>query len=405
MRILLVNKFHYIKGGSETYYFSLKELLEKHGHEVIEFSMKDNQNIPSKYSEYFVESIDYNKKQSLYNKIKLAGKLIFSFEAQNKLENLIKDYNPDIAHLNIFQHQLSPSILSTLKKYNIPIVYTAHDLKMICPNYKMLVFGEICEQCRKQKYYNCLKNKCVKNSYMKTIVNVIEAYTHKILNSYALIDKIITPSDFYRKKFIEFGVKQERIKYIPNFIDADKYVPNYEFDDYCLYFGRLSEEKGIITLVKSMKNVDFKLKIVGTGPMDAYIKKLIKSEGINDKIEILGFKQGEELIKLVSKAMCVVVPSEWYENAPYTILEAMALGKLVIGSRIGGITELLEDGLIGLNFIPGSIEDLSNKINYIIENKHLVKRYGENARKKIKIKFNEKLHYEQIMDVYKQLLS
>jgi len=142
MKILMVNKFFYIKGGSETYYFSLKKLLEKNGHEIIDFSMKDKKNFKSKYCNFFVDGIDYNKEQSLFSKIKVGLKIIYSFEAKRKLEKLIKETKPDIAHLHIFQHQLSSSILDVLKRYNIPIVYTAHDLKMICPNYKMFTYNK-----------------------------------------------------------------------------------------------------------------------------------------------------------------------------------------------------------------------------------------------------------------------
>ena len=196
MKILMVNKFYYIKGGSETYYFSLKNLLEKNGHEVIDFSMEDEKNFESKYSKFFVNNVDYNKEQSIFSKMKEAKKIIYSTEAKKKLELLIKETKPDIAHLHIFQHQLSLSILDVLKKYNIPIVYTAHDLKMICPNYKMLTHGEICERCKDGKYYNCLKYKCLKDSMAKSGVAMMEAYINKCRKAYDKIDYIISPSKF-----------------------------------------------------------------------------------------------------------------------------------------------------------------------------------------------------------------
>ena len=267
MKVLMVNKFFYIKGGSETYYFSLKKLLEKNGHEVIDFSMKDERNFDSPYSRYFVNNIDYNKKQNFFTKVKLGLKIIYSTEAKKNLEKLIKDTKPDIAHLHIFQHQLTSSVIDVLKKYNIPIVYTAHDLKMICPNYRMLDREyRICERCKNDRYYNCLKNKCIKRSYLKSFIGMSEAYFNKYLKKYEKIDYIITPSEFYRKKFIEFGIEPKKIEHISNFLDNTeiKYDKNID-SNYYLYFGRLSEEKGIMTLVKVAQNTGITLKIVGTG--------------------------------------------------------------------------------------------------------------------------------------------
>ena len=194
MKILMVNKFFYIKGGSETYYFALKRMLEAKGHTVIDFSMKDEKNFDSPYVEYFVEAVDYNGGMSKKQQLKAAKNIIYSTEAKRKLEKLIQETKPDIAHLHIFQHQLSPSILDVLKKYNIPTVYTAHDLKMLCLNYVMMTHGQLCEKCKDGHYINCLKQKCVKNSTLKSSINVIEGYLHKWRKSYDAIDVILTPS-------------------------------------------------------------------------------------------------------------------------------------------------------------------------------------------------------------------
>jgi len=404
MRVLLVNKFHYLKGGSETYYFSLNKLLTQHGHEVISFSMKDERNVPSQYSEYFVENIDYSKKTTLINKVSLAAKFIYSFEAAEKLSRLIADTKPDIAHLHIFQHQLSPSILWTLKKHNIPIVYTAHDFKMICPNYKMLAQGEICEACKGCRYLNCLKKRCISGSLFNSLLNVKEAYVHKILKSYDLIDRIITPSNFYREKFIEFGVNSERIEYVPNFLFEDEYTPDYSFKDYFVYFGRLSEEKGLYTLLQAMKKVDGKLKIVGTGPLEDDLKAYAKFEGLESKVEFPGFKSGDELKKIIIDSKFIVVPSKWYENAPYSILEAMASGKAVIGSNIGGIPELIRHKVTGLIFQTENSDDLALRINQLLADPELIADYGRNARKTFERLYGSEEHYMRISEIYNELI-
>ena len=406
MRILLVNKFHYLKGGSETYYFSLKELLEENGHDVIEFSMKDSRNLPSTYSEYFVDNIEYNKKNSSYKKVKLAVKLVYSFEARRKVEKLIINHKPDIAHLHIFQHQLSPSILGILKKYNIPIVYTAHDFKMICPNYKMMLpSGEICEECKGGSYYNCLKNKCVKNSFMNSFVDTIEAYTHKMFKSYDMIDKIITPSNFYKEKFIEFGIDSKRIAYIPNFLDGSKYISHDSCGEYFIYFGRLSEEKGIETLVRAMKMVNGKLKVVGIGPLEAELKEYTRNQSLDEKVEYLGYKTGDELKRIIGDSRFIVVPSKWYENAPYSVLEAMALGKPVIGSNVGGIPELVRDNETGLIFQADDYKELADKINLLLSNRKLIELYGRNAKIIFNNMYNKVTHYENVINIYEELIG
>lgn len=406
MKVLLVNKFHYLKGGSETYYFSLKALLEDHGHEVIEFCMKDPQNLSSRFSDYFVENIDYNTNHGFLEKLRLAGKLIYSFEAKEKIEALIKEYKPDIAHLHLFHHQISPSILGVLKKYNIPVVYTAHDFKMICPNYKMMLpSGRLCEECKGERYYKCFKNKCVKNSLSGSLVDAVEAYTHKFMKSYDMINLIITPSMFYRKKFMEFGVQEHRLFYLPNFLDGNEFCPGTEFEDYFIYFGRLSDEKGIETLIKAMKYVEGRLVVAGTGPLESKLKVYMQQEHLQEKVEFVGYKTGKELKEIISKSRFVVVPSNCNENCSYSILEAMASGKGVIGSNMGGIPELIKNNETGLIFNVGDELDLAEKIKFMLANADLVKSFGENARCFFQEKFHKESHYKSIIKKYEELIG
>ena len=363
MKILMVNKFFYIKGGSETYYFALKRLLESKGHEVIDFSMKDEKNFESPYADYFVEAVDYNGPSGAKAKIRAARNIIYSREARDKFEKLVKDTKPDVVHLHIFQHQLSPSILDVCKKYNLPVVYTAHDLKMLCLNYVMMTHGRICEKCKGGHYLNCARQKCVKDSFFKSMINVCEGYLHKWRKSYDAIDYIVTPSDFYRKKFIEFGVDKDRVIHLANFLDRECPTVNKTEDSeqYFLYFGRLSREKGINTLVKAYEKYleaggKSELKIVGKGPCMDDISALVTEKKL-DSVKLLGFKSGQELIDVVGNAKAVVLPSEWYENGPYSAIEAIQCGRPIIGSQIGGIPELIDGN--GFSFAYGDVDALA----------------------------------------------
>ncbi len=405
MKILMVNKFFYIKGGSETYYFALKRMLEAEGHEVIDFSMKDGKNYDSPYAEYFVEGVDYNGKMSLGKQVKSAANIIYSVEARKKLEELIKATRPDICHLHIFQHQLSPSILPVLKKYNIPVVYTAHDLKMLCLNYVMMTRGEVCERCKGGNYMNCLKYKCTKDSTLKSAINVAEGYLHKWLGSYDIIDKIVTPSGFYRRKFIEFGVDADRVIHIPNFLDRTKPLvkPAEDKEDYFLYFGRLSREKGIMTLIKSVEDTHLPLKIVGTGPCKEEIEQYIADKNL-EHIQVLGFRSGQELIDLVGNARAVILPSEWYENGPYSAIESLQLGRPIIGSELGGIPELVDGN--GVIFNHGNVEELKQiLLTFPEKDSEAYKAMCARSEEIYQSTYTAKCHWAQLKPVYEEVIA
>ncbi|WP_110927017.1 glycosyltransferase [Bacillus massiliglaciei] len=408
LNILTVNKFYYVKGGSETYLFALQKELEKRNFNILPFSMKDSKNEEAITSEYFIENIDYNK-MNFKQKVESSAKIIYSVEAKKKLDKLLQDFKVDIAHLHLFQHQLSPSILSPLKKRGIPIVYTVHDLKILCPNYKMMTHGSICEKCKGGKFYNTLLNKCTKGSLLGSTINMLEAYVHSFLKTYEnQIDFYITPSAFYRDKMIEWGFPKEKISHIPNFVNPDDFTPSYEVKDYFLYFGRLSEEKGIYTILKALENTNsvIKLKIVGTGPLEAEIKEYVSNNNLDERIEVLGFKAGDELYSLIKEAKSVLMPSEWYENGPLALIESFALGKIVIGSNIGGIPEHIDDKKNGFLFEPKNYKQLASILDKVnnMDDKELVS-MGINAREKVEEIYSNDYHMSKLLDVYQSLIK
>lgn len=404
MKILMVNKFFYIKGGSETYYFALRRLLEEKGHEVIDFSMQDEKNFDSPYADYFVSAVDYNKTMGIRQQVKAATNIIYSVEAKKKLEALIQKTKPDIAHLHIFQHQLSPSILDVLKKYHIPVVYTAHDLKMLCLNYVMMTHGELCEKCKGGHYINCLKQRCVKDSALKSGINVVEGYLHKWKKSYDVIDKIITPSHFYADKFLEFGVEKERVIHLPNFLgrECPAVNPQDTAGQYFLYFGRLSREKGILTLIKALEGTAQELFVVGSGPCKEEIEAYISEHNLQN-VKLLGFQSGQNLIDVVGNARAVVLPSEWYENGPYSAIEALQLGRPVIGSKIGGIPELIDGN--GCTFSHGNVEELKKCL--LEFPKPETEKYEQYCRRSKEIfaqNYTAEEHYKQLLPIYEALV-
>ena len=368
MKILLANKYHYVKGGSETYYFGLANLLTKLGHEVIFFAMADKNNHPCKDEQFFVSNVDFNGKTSKMQKVKAGFRVLYSFEAKKSISALIEKEKPDIVHINLVHRHITLSIIRAIKKYNIPIVYTVHDLNCVCPNHEMLVNGKVCELCLKGKYRNCIKQKCVKGSTVKSALGAIEAINYKRMKIYDDIDLYITPSYFYKKKLEESGIIHPEIVHIKNFLPLDtKFKNDNEDKNYLLYFGRISEEKGIITLLKAMEKLQSNtpLYILGTGALEEQVKEYIKAHNLEEKVKMFGFKSGDELKKFVAQAKCIILPSEWYENGPYAIMEAMSQGKPVIVSRFGGLPEIVEDQKTGFICNPFDSEDLKNCIEKV----------------------------------------
>lgn len=403
MRILLINNYHFKKGGAEKAYFDTADILESNGHEVAFFSTKHQSNIATPWQKYFVDNVDYEKEDfSIWQKIRVAQKIIFNFQAKKNLEKLIQDFRPDIAHLHNTYHQLSPSIIYALKKHKIPMVLTLHDYKIISPNYNLFLDGKIWE---KRTALGCIKNRCVKNSYSKSIVCFLEKIIHDALGSYGKIDTFISPSNFLIRKFEEFGFKGN-IKYIPNPIEnvSDNLISKNDTNaNVLVYYGRLSKEKGVSIAIQAMKFLDKseKLQIIGDGPEKNNLLNFVKKLKLESQIEFFGFKSGEELQKILIEAKAIIAPSIWYENMPYCIAESLALGKIVIASNIGGIPDLIFDGKNGFLFKPNSCEDLAEKIRNL--DKYDLNKI-KNEAKKSTAHFSVENYYNQIIKLFSSLI-
>ena len=409
MKILLVNNYYYNRGGDCTYLFSLKKLLEEKGHRVIIFSMHHPQNFDSEYSKYFVSYINYDdevKDVGIYSSLKVLNRTIYSKEAKVKIEELIKDEQPDIVHLQNIHHHITPSIFYIIKKYNIPVVWTLHDYTLLCPNTSFLNHGKICEKCRKKKYFWPLMTKCKKNSFGASSMAALEATVHCLMMIENMVDYFIAPSKFLYEKFLEYGVKSNKLVRLDHFTTLSCSSEYQTPGDYYLYVGRISEEKGIKTLIDAAVNVNSsQLKIVGAGPISEEMIEYAKSKDKNNIIEFLGHKSQEDLIELYNNCKFVVVPSEWYEISGLIIFEAFSCGKPVIGSKMGGIIELIEDTVRGLLFESGNVEDLTATIKFLLNNSDIVEEMGNNAREFVLNELSAEKHYQRLIQIYEQAIS
>lgn len=399
MNVLSVNKFFWRKGGSETVFFGEKELLENRGHTVWPFSMQSAENLASEFSPYFVDEVDYESPRTI-DKIKNASKIIYSFDARSKMESFLRNYTPDIAHFHIFQHQISVSTFGPLKKRGIPIILTVHDLKPMCANYKMYVNGQVCEACKGKKYINCFKNRCTHGSAAKSLINTVEMYFHQARGYYDWVDQYITVSKFYRDKMLEWGFPESQVTYLPNYIDFAKIPPQSQAGDHVLYFGRLSEEKGVEQiLAEAKRNTDIPHVIAGTGPAEEALRKQASAQALTN-VEFVGFQSGQALEDLIANSRMTVVPSIWYENCPMSVLESFAYGKPVVGSRIGGIPELIREGVDGATFAVGNAGEFAQAVRKFWDDPDLAVKAGKAGKDKIEQRFNKDAHYDQLIAIY-----
>jgi glycosyltransferase involved in cell wall biosynthesis len=313
-----------------------------------------------------VSEIEYGRQIGIRDKLVQASKVIYSFEAMRELERLIAKARPSIAHAHNIYHHISPAIFQTLNKAGVPVVMTAHDLKLACPSYKMLRDGKVCEDCKGGRIHNVVVNRCVKGSLPLSGVVYAETMLHRTLGTYRnKVDRIVVPSRFYGEKLAEWGWPREKLVHIPNFVDVSGFSTDWEEADYVVFAGRLAPEKGVDTLIRAAAAAGQKLMIAGTGPEEARLKQL--AEELQADATFTGHLSGDGLFRLIGQSRALVLPSEWYENAPISILEAYALGRPVIGTAIGGIPELIRAGETGMIAAPRSVENLAATLSQMAQ--------------------------------------
>ena len=407
MKILQVNKFYYPKDGVSNYLLGLEAELKKLGHEVRVFAMDNPKNIDSEDKKYFVSYLSFDK-GGLINTWRSLARIFFSWEAKRKFQSLISDFRPDIIHIHNIYHQISPSILSVARQEKIPVVMHLHDYKLICPNYKLFTGGKICKRCRGGKYYNCLLNKCLKDSYLKSFGGTLEMYFHH--NIWRIYEKgiklFIAPSEFMKKTVEEFSWPADKVICLHNFFNdqTEKGGQNSQVStgNYLLYFGRLSEEKGVSVLIEALAKTEENLKIAGEGPEEKRLKDLSSRLGLTARIEFLGFKTGADLENLIINAKAIIIPSIWFENMPLNMLESLARQKIVIASNIGGIPEIIKNNENGFLFTPGDADDLTEKIKLLNEvDTNLISRKAKETVKDL----NAQAHVQEIIKIYQQAIK
>ena len=403
MRILMVNKFLYPNGGSETYIFKLGEELGRKGHEVEYFGMEHEGRIVGNRVGSYTGRMDFHTGK--WGKLLYPFKIVYSVEARKKIRKVLEDFVPDVVHLNNFNFQLTPSIIYEIRNFDkrhkrkTALVYTAHDYQWVCPNHMFRIpkKGELCMRCSKEGFWNCMKYRCIHNSWIKSVIGSIEGTLYNSLKTYRKVDKIICPSEFMNRALSFHSVLRGKTVTLHNFIDEAKDGQEVEKKEYVLYFGRYSEEKGVKTLLEVCRHLpEVSFVFAGSGPLKEEI-------GTCPNIRDTGFLSGEELKKMVQEARFVVFPSEWYENCPFSVMEAQTYRTPVVASGLGGTSELVRHGITGELFEGGNQDDLKGKILKLWKDKELCRKYAENCRE---IGFDTLEEYtDKVLAIYHQILK
>jgi glycosyltransferase involved in cell wall biosynthesis len=412
--VLHINKLHYIFGGADAIYLRTAEIIESRGHSSVFFAMQHPNNLPCHTAGYFMPLIDITKRD-IINYVKASCRNIYSVKARKYISRLLDKYHVDLVHMHDIHRQMSPSILYEIKKRGIPVVMTLHNYKMICPAFLMILNGKPCEACEQGQYFNAVKHRCIKNSFFRSTQLSLELYIHhKILDAYKNVDVFIAPSMFLKKKHEEMGF-HKKIVHLPYPLDIKEFeninlgaTTKKDGDKVTfVYFGRLESEKGLFTLFKSIKGLsDIKtiFKIIGEGSINDELQAIAQKNRMHN-VQFRGYLTGKNLFTEIKQADVVIIPSEWYENYPVSVMEAFALGKPVIGARIGGIPEMVKDNETGLTFESGNALDLREKIKYVIDNPDKAAVWGRNARQFIEREVNPERHYQQLMEIYNMAMS
>lgn len=385
MKILMVNKFLYPNGGSETYIFKLGEELQKKGHEVQYFGMEHEGRIVGNRIDCYTSDMDFHTGK--LQKLLYPFKIIYSFEAKRRMGRVLRDMNPDVVHFNNINFQLTPSVIYAVRAYErrtgrkVRMVYTAHDYQWVCPNHMMRIpaTGKICFDCRGGYFGMCTKNRCIHNSRVKSLLGTVEAKYYMWRRTYGMVDVIICPSEFMKRQLDTNPLLEEKTVMMRNFVEkpGSKGMPNRKSTqpgDYVLYFGRFSEEKGIRTLLAACEALpDIPFVFAGSGPLEEQVSKA-------KNVENKGFVTGEALHRLIAGARFSVYPSEWYENCPFSVMESQMYGTPVLVSDLGGAPELVQAGRTGDLFRGGDAEELTAHIRELWDRPELCREYRENCK-------------------------
>jgi glycosyltransferase involved in cell wall biosynthesis len=404
VRVLLANKYYGRRGGAESVVLQTQRLLEGAGHEVIPFAMLYDGGEQSEWSEFFVPGREYFE-GSIVRRVGDSLAAIYSFDARRRLRKLLGVAGVDVAHLHNVYHQLSLSVVDELRAARVPIVMTLHDYKAACPNYQLLTHDGLCQRCVGDGYWHAVRHRCLKGSIAGSTVAAVEAYLNRFRRQYGKIDLFVAPSGFLRDVMVRAGLPAARIAVLPNAVSVEDRPRPMPSRPRFVYFGRLSNEKGLDAVLDASKQVpqDVEIALFGTGPQEPQLRQRVELEGL--PVQLGGFVSTGVLTEELRRATAALLPSQWYENCPMSVLEAGAMGVPTIASEIGGIPELISTGVDGLLIPPGDVDALATAMTDLADKPERAEALGAAAHARVAERHNESLYVEALVDHYRAVLE
>src|SRR5215472_12023237 len=390
LKILLVHDFYQHSSGEDRVVWAEEQLLRGAGHDVITF-YRQNSEIPG-----------YNILQAAV----LPARTIWGVNSHEALRALLRRERPTLAHFHNLLPLISPSAYYACQSEGVPVVQTLHNFRIICPSATLFRDGRPCEECpRTSSFAPAIVHGCYRASRPATIAVATMIKVHQAMGTWATqVDRYIALSEFARNKLVGFGLPPARITVKPNFLPTDPGEGN-DRREYALFIGRLVPEKGVRSLLDAWARLScpMPLRVVGDGPLCAEVQRA--ADRSNGKIEWLRQLPNESVLKLIKQARFLVFPSEWYEGFPVTLVESMACGTPVVGARIGSIPEIITNGVTGIHFSPGNVEDLASKVQWASSHPDKLLEMGAAARREFLAKYTAKRNYGAITEIYQSILD
>lgn len=398
-RVLMVNKFLYPRGGAEVYMLDLARMLAERGVETSFYAMRDPRNRDVDTSAYFPSPVDFEAPAGLRGRARAGGRMLYSMSARRGMSRLLADRTVDVAHLHNIYHQLSPSVLAPLRTAGVPVVMTVHDYKLVCPVYTLQSNGRLCERCVGGHYHHVVARRCNRGSLSGSTMVGFESWLHRALRSYLDgVDVFVAPSRYLARKLVAGGYSATRIVVIPNVVECAGVLTDP--GDSVLYAGRLSHEKGVDVLIDSLAGSRLELRIAGDGPQRGALERLARDRGV--PAVFLGHLAPDRLAAELEAARVVAVPSTWPENCPLIVLEAMAAGRPVVATGVGGLPELVADGETGLLVRPGDPTSLAGALTRLTADRNLARDLGAAGRRRALLRHSQDAHLAAVLAAYDQ---
>ena len=402
MRIVLANSFHYRRGGDSNQFLDLIAELERRGHDVAVFSMQHPKNLPSRWSEYWVPYVEYRGELSMADRLRAGWRSAHSAESGRNMARLLADFEPDVVHFHSVQHHLTLAAVEACVSARIPVVWTLHDYRTVCPATSLLRAAEVCERCAGGRFWHGVVGRCKSGEVTRSLAGAVESYVTRLRGTLGRVDCYVAPSRFLAHKVVEMGLPARRMEIVPNAVYGGA-APVDEGDRRgLLYVGRLSVEKGVdclIGAVAGLKNAP--LRVVGDGPELERLSTLADSLGVDVSFE--GWADATGVRARMDESELLCVPSVWYENCPGVVLEAMIAGLPIIASDTGGLTELLEEGQAGWLAPPGDSSAWRRVISEALGNNARTARQATRALARVRVRHDPESFIQRIENIYRSL--